>query len=62
MVSKAQLRATAKYEKAKYWRPTIRLPKEAEEQLRQRAESQGKSINSYIADLVLKDLGIEDNE
>lgn len=54
MVSKAQIRATEKYNKAKYFETKVRFPKEAEAIIRQKA---GSSLNGYIVDLILKDCG-----
>lgn len=54
MVSKAQIRATTKYEKANYFKTTIRFPKDAEVLIRKAA---GDSLNGYIVDLVLRDIG-----
>ena len=54
--TEARYRATRKYEAHKYWRPSIILPKEAEEKIRARAEQNGESISGYITRLVLADL------
>ena len=59
-VSKAQIRATHKYGKALYYRPTIMIKRELEEAIRQKAQSEGKSISTYIQDLLKKDLGLTD--
>lgn len=57
MVSKAQMRATAKWQKENYFKALIRFPKDAEDLIRQVAEQNGESLNGYIVDLVLKDIG-----
>ena len=59
-ISEAQIRATHKYGKKAYYRPTIMIKRQYEEAVRQKAESEGKSISTYIQDLIKKDLGIED--
>lgn len=53
-VSKAQMRAVAKYEKENYYKYQVRFPKDAEELIKAKA---GESLNGYIADLVLRDCG-----
>lgn len=53
-VSKAHIRAVSKYEKANYFKLVVRFPKDAEELIRQNA---GDSLNGYIVDLVLRDIG-----
>lgn len=52
-VSEAQMRATAKYEKKKYDKVHLRLPKGTKERIRAAGET---SLNGYIAELVLDDL------
>ena len=51
--SEARLRATAKYEKKKYDKVLLRLPKGTKDRIR---ESGATSINGYIVKLVLEDL------
>lgn len=58
--SKAHIRATTKWEKENYFRTMIRLPKDLEEVIRQKANEDGKSLNGYLADLVKKDIGATD--
>ena len=56
--SKARIRANDKYKKKAYYRPSINLRREYEDALRKRAESEGKSVSTYIQDLIKKDLGL----
>jgi len=58
-VSKAQMKAVNKYQKKAYYRPSILLSREYEEALRTKAESEGKSVSSYIQDLIKNDLGVD---
>lgn len=59
MVSKAQIKANHKYGKKAYYRPTIMIRREYQEQVIARATSQGLSISGYVWGLIKKDLGIE---
>lgn len=52
-VSAAQKKATAKYEQNKYDKILLRLPKGTKE----RIQEKNKSVNGYITDLIIKDLG-----
>ena len=56
MVTKAQMKATAKYEKANYDDIRLRVKKGQREQIKAYAESQGKSLNSYINELIQADM------
>lgn len=52
-ISEAQYRANKKYDSAHYWSPTIRLPKEWEEEIR----ANGGSVNNFIVQAVAEKLG-----
>ncbi len=54
--SKAQQKAVAKYMKNNYDEIKIRIKKGDKERFKAYAESQGKSLNSYIADLMYADM------
>ena len=54
--SKAQQKAVAKYMKNNYDEVKIRIKKGDKEYFKAYAESQGKSLNSYIADLMYADV------
>ena len=54
--TEAQIRATKKYDKKAYYRPTIMLRREYEEQIHERAEELHLSMSSYIQTLIKKDL------
>ena len=56
MVSDAQKKATAKYEKNNYDDVRLRVKKGERELIRAYAESQGKSLNGYINDLIKADM------
>lgn len=60
MVTKAQLKATQKYAKKTYYRPCVMLRREYESALREKAASEGKTVSTYIQDLIKKDLGIKE--
>lgn len=47
-VSKAQQKATAKYEAKVYDKTLIRLPKGRKEEIKAHAESRGQSMNGFI--------------
>lgn len=55
-VSKAQMRATAKYEKNNYDDIRLRVKKGERELIKAHAEKQGKSLNAYINDLIKADM------
>lgn len=44
------------------WRTQIRFPKKAEDWVKSRAESQYRSANSVLLDLVLKEIQREEEE
>ena len=48
--SEAQKRATKKYVSEHYDEIKIRIPKGQKDVLRERAESEGKSLNQYVVD------------
>lgn len=47
-VSKAQIKATAKYEAKAYDKTLIRLPKGRLDEVKAHAESRGQSVNGFI--------------
>ena len=55
-VSKAQMCATAKYEKNNYDDIRLRVKKGERELIKAHAEKQGKSLNAYINDLIKADM------
>ena len=55
-VSKAQIRATQKWEKENYFSAKVRVNKDLEPVIRKRAEEKGLSLNGYIASLIKADL------
>lgn len=55
-VSKAQMKATAKYEKQNYDDVRVRVRKGFRERIKSYAELQGKSLNQYVVDLILADM------
>lgn len=57
-VSDAQKRATAKFEKERYDKILLRLPKGTKERIREYSES----VNGYITTLVEKDLKRKDKQ
>lgn len=61
-VSKAQMNSVKKYNAKAYYRPAVCLKRKYEEQLRVKANEQGKTVSKYIQDLILNDLGIEESE
>lgn len=52
----AQKRATAKYNAKAYDRIEIKVKKGQKEVIQKHAEEQGKSLNSYIVDLIESDM------
>lgn len=58
-VSKAQMKATEKWQKENYFKALIRFPKDAEDLIRKAA---GDSLNGYIVNLVLQDIGYKKND
>ena len=61
-VSKAKMKANQKWNAKAYYRPTIYIPREFENALHQKAAAEGKTVSTYIQDLIKADLGIEINE
>ena len=55
-ISKAQQNATAKYCKKSYDTTIVRFKKGDLELIKAHAESQGKSVNGYINDLIKADM------
>lgn len=55
-VSKAQKKATSKWEKKKYDKILIRLPKGTKEQLKEKADQGKMSLNKYIENILLQQL------
>ena len=60
--TKAQQKAVAKYMKNNYDEVKIRIKKGDKELFKTYAESQGKSLNSYIADLMYADIRKSEGE
>ena len=56
-VSKAQQKATSKYLKNTYDDIKVRVPKGEKQLIKDRAASLGKTMNEYIAELIVKDMG-----
>ena len=56
-VSKAQAKATNKYNAKAYDRLAIRVYKGQADQIKAYAESQGESLNGYINRLIAQDMG-----
>ena len=54
--SSAQIKATKKYDKKTYYRPTIMLRREYEDAIHNRAKELNLSMSSYILALIKKDL------
>ena len=52
----AQKRATAKYNAKAYDRIEIKVKKGQKEVIQKRAEKHGKSLNSYIVDLIEEEM------
>lgn len=61
-IRKSQVKAVNKYTASHYFRPAVLIKKEYEAPLRAKAESEGKTLNAYITDLIKKDLGITETE
>lgn len=59
--TEAQIRATKKYDKKAYYRPTIMLKREFEVLIHNRAKELNMSMSSYILSLIKKDLNIEED-
>lgn len=51
-----QKRATAKYNKKTYEEIKLRVKKGEKDKIKKHAEAKGKSVNSYINDLIKKDM------
>lgn len=56
MKTEAQMRATKKYDKKAYYRPTICLKREYEDALHKKADAKGLSVSEYIKRLIINDL------
>ena len=54
--TEAQKKATLKYRQENYARITIDLKKEKKEEYRKRAEEKGKTLSSYIIELIEQDI------
>lgn len=54
MTSEAQRRATEKYIKERTDEIKIRVPKGMKAEIKARAEAEGKSINTYIIEKLMK--------
>lgn len=61
-VSEAQMKAVHKYTTKNYYRPCVMLRREYEQALREKADKEGKSVSTYIQDLIKKDLGVKEGE
>lgn len=55
-ITKAQQKATAKYQKANYDDIKVRVTKGKRDIIKNYAESIGKSLNEYINDLIVSDM------
>lgn len=53
-VSKAQMKATKKWEDKAYFKALVRFPASEEKRIRAAAERAGKSLNAFICDAVLE--------
>lgn len=51
-VSKAQIKATTKYESANYDKVLVRLPKGKRAEVQEHAKRSGQSLNSFIVSAV----------
>lgn len=61
-VSEAQMKAVKKYNAKAYYRPCVCLSREYEDALRDKAAAEGKTVSTYIQDLIKADLGIIESE
>lgn len=61
-IRKSQMEAVHRYNTKNYYRPSINLRREYEDLLRAKAEQEGKTVSTYIQDLIKKDLGITETE
>ena len=61
-ITKAQQKATAKYQKANYDDIKVRVSKGKREIIKNYAESKGKSLNEYINELIEKDMSQNQEE
>lgn len=57
-MAKAQTRASNKYQSKAYDRIALLVKKGDRELIKAHAESQGKSLNGYINDLIKADMGL----
>ena len=55
-VSKAQQKAVGKYEKENYDKVLLRLQKGSRDKIKAHAQQKGMSLNTYIVDLIEKDM------
>lgn len=62
MVSKAQQRATAKYNATNYDRIEIKVPKGDKEKISQAATKAGQSVNAYINQAIRERMGEDPDE
>lgn len=62
MVSKAQQRATAKYNATNYDRIEIKVPKGDKEKISQAATEAGQSVNAYINQAIRERMGEDPDE
>jgi predicted HicB family RNase H-like nuclease len=62
MVSKAQQRATAKYNATNYDRIEIKVPKGDKEKISQAATEAGQSVNAYINQAIRERMGEDPEE
>lgn len=60
--SKAQQKAVNKYMTSNYDRINLVIPKGRKENLEQRAEETGESVNGYLNRLIRTDLGMTEEE
>lgn len=56
-ITKAQRAAVARYEAKAYDKILLRVPRGGRDRIREAAESAGKSLNGWIADLIYREIG-----
>lgn len=61
-VSKAQIKATNKYNASKYDRLNIVIPKGRKHDIDAHAKAKGETVNSLVNTLLREDMGISEEE